>query len=190
MSVELQGNWKKGFAYDVHTLASNYLGIDEHGHDRWDSVRSDMGELVYQLKYRDGISKVPEIVELIVSKFKGLDSLDAIVPAPASKIRSVQPVAEIAKALAEKVGIDYLDVLSKSSSQELKGMDAFEDRLNLLRDSMSIKPSVNLMGKNVLLVDDLFRSGATLLVATEILYRDAKCHNVYVLTMTKTRSNR
>ncbi|MBE0472452.1 MAG: hypothetical protein IBX55_23455, partial [Methyloprofundus sp.] len=25
------------------------------------------------------------------------------------------------------------------------------------------------------------RSGATLQVATEILYRDAKCHNVYVL---------
>ncbi|MBE0472375.1 MAG: ComF family protein [Methyloprofundus sp.] len=190
MSIELQGNWEKGVAYDVHTLASNYLGVDEHGHDRWDSVRSDMGELVYQLKYRGDLSKVPEIVDLIVTKFKGLDSLDVVIPAPASKTRSVQPVAEIAKALAEKVGIDYLDALSKSSSQELKGMDALEDRLNLLRDSMSIKPGMNLMGKNVLIVDDLFRSGATLQVATEILYRDAKCHNVYVLTMTKTRSKR
>lgn len=40
MSIELQGNWKKGFAYDVHTLASNYLGVDEQGHARWDNVRS------------------------------------------------------------------------------------------------------------------------------------------------------
>lgn len=153
MSIELQGNWEEGRAFDVHTLSSNYLGVDQHGHDRWDNVRSEMGELVYQLKYNNDVSKVSEIVGLLADKFKGLESLDFIIPAPASKARSVQPVNEIAKALAERFGVD-------------------------------------LSGKNVLIVDDLFRSGATLQVATEILYRDAKCHNVYVLTMTKTRSKR
>lgn len=68
MSIELCGNWKKGVAYDVHTLSSNYLGTDEQGYDRWDSVRSEMGELVYQLKYHNDLSKVPVIVELLVNK--------------------------------------------------------------------------------------------------------------------------
>ena len=51
MSIELLGNWKKGFAYDVHTLDSVYMGADEFGHDHWKTTRSEMGELVYRLKY-------------------------------------------------------------------------------------------------------------------------------------------
>jgi len=32
MTIELQGNWAKGMAFDVHTLSSTYLGADEFGH--------------------------------------------------------------------------------------------------------------------------------------------------------------
>lgn len=190
MSIELPGNWKEGRAFDVHTLSSNYLGVDQHGHDRWDNVRSEMGELVYQLKYNNDVSKVSGIVALLADKFKGLESLDFIIPAPASKARSVQPVNEIAKALAERFGVEYIEALSKLTTEELKSVDDPEKRIEILKESMLLKPGVGLSGKNVLIVDDLFRSGATLQVATEILYRDAKCHNVYVLTMTKTRSKR
>ncbi len=52
MTIKLKGNWKKGFAYDVHTLESVYLGVDQYGHDRWENTRSEMGELLYKLKYR------------------------------------------------------------------------------------------------------------------------------------------
>ena len=37
MSIELKGNWQKGFAYDEHTLGSTYLGVDHNGHDHWDT---------------------------------------------------------------------------------------------------------------------------------------------------------
>ena len=43
-------------------------------------------------------------------------------------------------------------------------------------------------GKRVLLIDDLYRSGATLATATQAL-RQAGASYVGVLTMTKTRSN-
>ena len=42
----------------------------------------------------------------------------------------------------------------------------------------------------ILLVDDLYRSGTTLRVATDLLKTTGKAEKVSVLTMTKTRSNR
>jgi hypothetical protein len=50
MSIKLEGNWKKGFAYDVHTLDSIYMGVDEYGHNRWENTRSEMGELIYSVE--------------------------------------------------------------------------------------------------------------------------------------------
>jgi len=52
MRYEIKGNWKKGLAFDLHTVASVYLGVDEYGHGRFDNTRSEIGELIYQLKYR------------------------------------------------------------------------------------------------------------------------------------------
>ena len=55
---------------------------------------------------------------------------------------------------------------------------------------MALTDSHDLSGMNVLLLDDLYRSGSTLAVATDVLYDQADCNNVYVLVMTKTRSRR
>lgn len=62
MRHRLKGNWTKGLAFDLHTVASVYLGPDEFGHDRFDNTRSEIGELVYQLKYKhdqSAVSKSP-----------------------------------------------------------------------------------------------------------------------------------
>lgn len=48
----LQGPWNAGWALNKHMLRSIYLGDDEYGHARFESVRTDVGEATYQLKYR------------------------------------------------------------------------------------------------------------------------------------------
>lgn len=78
----------------------------------------------------------------------------------------------------------------QAGRQELKNVDDPDERMALLRNQLVLVADTNLLGKNVLLLDDLYRSGATLSVATEILYRQAQAKAVYVLTMTKTRSKR
>jgi len=192
MGYKLEGNWKSGIAYDLHTISSEYLGQDEYGHDRYDNTRSEMGELVYQLKYKNDQTVVGKITDLLL-KIKGLDKIDAIIPIPPSKKnRTHQPVESIAVDLGEKLGVTvHCDCLEKiGNSKELKSMTDQKEREDELEKSMRISTKHNLTQKNILLIDDLFRSGATLRVATNLLYSEMNVKNVYVLTMTKTRKNR
>ena len=46
------GNWRSGIALDVHTVRSTHLGVNEFGHDVFDTERSELGELLHRLKYR------------------------------------------------------------------------------------------------------------------------------------------
>ena len=43
----LRGPWDAGFALDKHTRSITYLGVDQWGHDRYETTRSPVGELLY-----------------------------------------------------------------------------------------------------------------------------------------------
>lgn len=192
MTIEIKGNWRKGLAYDVHTLSSTYLGPDEYGHDRWDNTRSEMGQLVYQLKYKNDRSTIPKIVDLITKKIKGIEKFDLIIPIPSTnKNRSYQPVEEIAKELGRRKRVKVRSLLTKKAGgAELKNIDDAREREELLKGRISTSGEHDISSQKVLLLDDLYRSGTTLSVATDVLYNDAKVDSVSVLTMTKTRSRR
>jgi competence protein ComFC len=192
MAITLEGNWKSGKAYDLHTMSSTHLGTDEFGHHRFDNRRSEMGELVYQLKYKQDKSTIAKIVTLL-DKIGGIEIFDFIIPIPpTNKNRPFQPVELIAVALGKKRGVTVAtNALSNEGTEELKGMTDPIARNELLEAALKLSaPGDNYNGKKVLLVDDLYRSGATLQVATDLLYKQGKAGQVSVLTMTKTRSNR
>lgn len=106
--IRLIGNWKKGFALDLHTESSIYLGVDEFGHDLYDTKRTEMGEYVYKLKYKSDLSVIPQIIEIIIKEIKGIDKMDTIVPVPPSKPRvHFKPVYEVAGALSKKTGVPF-----------------------------------------------------------------------------------
>lgn len=192
MTIRIEGNWHTGLAFDVHTLASTYLGPNEFGHDQWENTRSEMGELVYNLKYKKDISSLASIVALL-DKIKGIDQFDYITPIPpTARSRAFQPVTEIALAIGKRHNVEVLTdlLMKKPGGQQLKDIRDPEKRKELLKASLYIGGDRSLAGCDILLVDDLYRSGATLSVATALLYEEAKANKVCVLTMTKTRSNR
>jgi competence protein ComFC len=192
MTIELNGNWHKGLAFDVHSLSSTYLGPNEFGHDQWDTTRTEMGALVHNLKYRHDKSTLPAIVALLDTKIKGIDQFDYIIPIPPTTARrAFQPVTKIALALGQHYGVKVLpDFLAKRpGGPQLKNVDDPKRRTELLREALYIQADISIAGCAILLVDDLYRSGATLTVAAELLY-GAGASKVSVLTMTKTRSKR
>jgi predicted amidophosphoribosyltransferase len=186
--IKSEGNWRAGYAYDFHTTNSIYLGQDEYGHDKYENTRSEMGELIYQLKYRNNHAVLSKIVDLL--QVANYSMMDVVIPIPPSKERVSQPVLLIANELGNRLNIPvYGDFLAKTNgSEELKGMEQ-EKRIDALKSTIYIKNNADFSGKVALLIDDLYRSGSTLRVATDLLYEKANVKDVYVLTATKTRSN-
>ena len=192
MGIKIHGNWKKGIALDLHTKSSEYLGLDEFGHDRFETIRTEMGELVYKLKYKSDLSVVPQIVNAIV-KIGGIEKMDYIIPVPPSNIhRRFQPVFIIAEELSKKIDVELATdlILKIRETPELKNITDDKERDNITRDAFSLNDTYDLSGLKVLILDDLYRSGTTLRAITSLLHEEGKVKNVYVVTLTKTRSTR
>ncbi len=55
----------------------------------------------------------------------------------------------------------------------------------MLQNAFALAGKTNLKNKNVLLIDGLYRSGATLKAITDILYNIGKVKNVFVFSINK-----
>lgn len=180
--IKISGNWHEGFALDVHTIGSTLIGYDQYGHEVFDTQRSPVGELLYRLKYRRDKTVLNEIVEaaanFITNEWK--IRIEAIVPVPPSRSnRSTQPVLEIAKGISTRLGTPYAEAIVKvKGTPELKNIFDYQKRQELLRESIGIK-NLELQGKDILIFDDLFRSGATLSTITRVLYDSGRVRRVY-----------
>jgi predicted amidophosphoribosyltransferase len=187
--ISIPGRWREGFALDYHTLSSEFLGYDEFGNAQFDTKRSEVGELLYQLKYKRNPDALERLIQ-IASEFikKRFSRVDVIVPVPPTRVRRPQPVFEVATGIGKSLGIPVIVdfVRNVKNIKELKNVYDYSERIKLLEGAHKVHDQ-SLSGKVVLLFDDLYRSGATLNAVTQVLYDQGKCSVVYVLTLTKTR---
>ena len=191
---KIVGVWDMGFVLDLHTKSSTLLGYDEFGHEVFDTKRSELGELLYKLKYKGDKSVLNDILncvmEFLQMEWKIINSLNLIVPMPPSNTsRPTQPVIDLARGISSKTGIKLAeDALVKiKETPQLKDIHAYQQRIDILGGVFKTKKSVT-QGKTLLLLDDLYRSGATLNVASEVLHQQGDARAIYVLALTKTRS--
>lgn len=188
--LPLKGNWFMGWALDYHTISSQHTGGRE-----FDTVRSEAGELLYQIKYQGDIELISQagILAAAFIRERGLYlCLDGIIPVPPSNLdRYFQPVSEIAAALAKELKLPLYDdtLLKIKNTSEIKEIDNKSSRRKEMQGAFTVDDD-SLKNLTILLFDDLYRSGETLKEITKTLYSEGEVKKVYVLTLTKTRSKR
>ena len=95
--------WIEGFVLDRHVISGQPIGyLGEHM--QFDTTRSALGELVYQLKYKGG--PPDDIIETASAfvKERWVGSIDCVVSPPPSLHRVQQPAALIADGIAGSLG--------------------------------------------------------------------------------------
>ncbi len=191
---EIHGNWRAGWALDVHTLASRPLPGGGY-----ETARTELGESVYQLKYRHDTNKIQPIVEIAVEFLKGefrvdghpvVPHIEAILPIPLSSHETFQPVPEIATQMGQILGVPVpLDYLIKAKNTGRHNFESEESRREQLQGAFAVQTK-NRQYRCVLLLDDIYNSGVTLTEAIEVLQKQGGIHDVLVLTLTYTRTKR
>jgi competence protein ComFC len=198
----LNGHWKEGYALDLHTSSSYPMKdaegnniTDSHGNIKWDTKRPPIAEELYKLKYwkeKHHLEAIAVSAGDFLNKYKAKWQLDVIIPIPPSDMtRDFQPVYEMAKAIGIhcSLPVDFETLVKLKPTSQLKEIEDPEQRKDVLKDAFSVQNGA-LKGKDVLLFDDLYRSGETLNAVCDVLLNPGNARGVYVLTITKTRTKK
>lgn len=173
----LPGPWEAGWALDFH---SRFAGAD------WS--RTETGEMAYRFKYggETALAKtLAERLQALVEAHPELADVDAILAVPPSTPRPTDPVRTLAIALGRRLGVPVpADWLVKTrATQPQKEMHTLAQKRANVAGAFAVRGSVQ--GRRLLVLDDLYDSGATLEEVARALKR-AGAAAVSVLTLTRT----
>ena len=106
-------------------------------------------------------------------------------------IRQYNQSAELAKLLSKNTQIPCeLNILQRHRSTASQGHKNRQERYDNLRQAFRVNDSAQqLLGKRILLIDDVLTSGATVSACTKIL-KKAGVQEVYVLTIARVVRDR
>jgi predicted amidophosphoribosyltransferase len=185
---EIKGNWDLGYTLDKHMISSTYLGDDEHGHPRFDNQRTEVGEATYQLKNKHKESEAAPLAQAIFDNvFLKFKDVHVIIPMAASTARSVQPVDQVAAALAGLTELPWYKgwLIKAQGGKKLKDIPE-ADRSGAVKGTISLAGDLDEEGKvNILLLDDLYQSGASVNEACAVLRAYAKIGKIYFVALTR-----
>lgn len=185
---EIAGNWDKGVVLDKHSKYSVITGQNEQGYNTYDTVRTDVGEALFQLKYRSDWNQVQPLAQCLYhNAYHLFENVGFIVPMAASNVRARQPVTEVAQALAQLAGVPCTThmLLKAAGGVSLKNLNTKQEKVAAIANSFSCQEIIKKMGRwNVLVIDDLYHTGASMEAACAALRGYNKINKIYVATLT------
>ena len=121
--------------------------------------------------------------------FNDLQKMDLIVPVPkfSTELKvsadgensTYNQAMEVSKVINISTGIPYADALTKVRAQKMKGLSE-DERWAAVKGLYQISDNINVNGKKIILLDDVFTTGATLSECSNVLLQNG-AQNVNVL---------
>lgn len=187
---ELHGNWDRGFALHKHVLRSTFTGYNEFDRKTFDTIRSEPGEALFQLKYRSDFTRVEPLAQAIFDHIvPAIGQFGIVIPMPPTKQRARQPVYEIAARVSALNGSLYAPAILKKNppppgAPEIKDLGTKAEKVAALAERFAVnKDFITNEGKwGALLIDDKYDTGASLEAACAVLRTYAKIGQIFVAT--------
>ena len=152
--------------------------------------------LVKRFKYSGKKYYAKYLAELMVTRKECFDKIDFITFVPIGekrrKERGFNQAEELAVEIGKLTNIPVIDVLEKLGSERHQAGLSQKERQENLSGTFKLKENINsFKNKNVLLVDDVFTTGATLSECSKVLKSDKKNkpNKVFCYTFAKTKLN-
>lgn len=151
-------------------------------------------KIIKGLKYGGRKYYAKHIAKMMTEKstiFKNIDFLTFVpISKKRKKIRGFNQAEEIANEISKIVGIPVMNLLVKTKDKKHQAGLSQIDRLSNLKDTFEVNTNVlqEVKGKRVLIIDDVFTTGATLSECSEVL-KNAGLKTVKGLTFAKTKLN-
>ena len=189
--MRVSGNWELGYVLDWHVRSSNFIGDNEFGKPTFDTKRTEIGEAIFQLKYRQDQTKIEPLAETMVVNLKSVfQTASFVIPIPPSKNRATQPAVELARKVSEKMNLPFFEniLLKKGTTPQMKDINTAKGRVDALMEYFYINDAITGSGSwDVLVIDDLYSSGASLSAATQVLRNYRKVRKIFVAAFSRTK---
>ncbi len=150
-------------------------------------------KLIHKFKYQDQLHVLNYLVDLMTNMSSDIiNNVDYIVPVAMHKYkllkRGYNQAALLAMRIAKNKKITYLpQLLTKENNTSAQAGLKREHRLKNIKNSFSLNPKFKnlIKNKNILLIDDVITTGATIDECCKLL-RTAHPEKIFVLTLAKT----
>lgn len=189
---EIDGEWDLGYVLDQHSTGSTQNGYYANGKPKFDTDYTEVGERVHLFKYRGDFTQVPVLAKAVSTYIvPKLGEIHAVVPMAPSQVRKAQPVITLAKYLAKilKVPVELDFLVKRPGSASLKDIETRWEKEQALKGTLSLARDLKVDGPiNILLLDDLFDTGASLDAACKVLRKCEKIDAIYVAALSWTRN--
>jgi predicted amidophosphoribosyltransferase len=182
--VLLPGPWPWGVALGMHSADEDAQG----------DTRTEIGALLARFKYggeRHLAGLLGRALAEAVQRWPGWQDLEVLVHIPSAQRRHYESACELARVAAKALGIGCLPRLIARTRQMAaqKDLTRWQEKRKNVEGAFRVRRADLVRGKKLLLVDDVYDSGATVEECWRLLH-EAGAAEVAVATVTKTRFRR